>query len=266
MGLRIWNLPTDPYDSQQLADNLAKIDQHDHTFGKGALIGTPAIEDGAITADKLAPGAIPIFTIPNNSITPDQITFGDKLALNDTTHARRGALSIATTQSTSSTTYTTLTTPDQIPNVILPANGLIAVAYQATWQESVTGGARAAIFIGANQLMTNLGVNPHLSAGAKQIGASTNIDTMLVSTPWGLAGTPGSGSTGDVTTGQTIGSNTNVTVYSELDGTVIGLAGAGGICYIFAAAGTYTISVKYKASSGSVTAKNRRLWVWSFGF
>ena len=35
---------------------------------------------------------------------------------------------------------------------------------------------------------------------------------------------------------------------------------------VFAAAGTYDISVQFKASSGSVTVKNRKLWVWTMGF
>jgi hypothetical protein len=31
-------------------------------------------------------------------------------------------------------------------------------------------------------------------------------------------------------------------------------------------AGTYDFSVRFKSSSGSVTAKNRKLWVASIGF
>lgn len=33
----------------------------------------------------------------------------------------------------------------------------------------------------------------------------------------------------------------------------------------FAAAGTYNISVQYKATSGSITAKERKLWVAVLG-
>ena len=40
----------------------------------------------------------------------------------------------------------------------------------------------------------------------------------------------------------------------------------GGFTFAFAAAGTYTVSVQFKASSGSVTASNRKLWVWTIGF
>jgi hypothetical protein len=58
--------------------------------------------------------------------------------------------------------------------------------------------------------------------------------------------------TGDVTTGQIVGT--------------VSAAGLGGPCYFFAAAGTYTISIQVKASSASVTIKNRKLWVWTIGF
>lgn len=59
LGLVLWNLPTDPYNSGQLADNFARIDEHDHSNNKGLQIGTAGIQDAAITADKLAPGAVP---------------------------------------------------------------------------------------------------------------------------------------------------------------------------------------------------------------
>ena len=58
MGLIVWNLPTDPYNSEELAENLIKCDLHDHTEGKGARITTASIEDGAITAAKLHPSTI----------------------------------------------------------------------------------------------------------------------------------------------------------------------------------------------------------------
>lgn len=54
MGLRIWNLLADLYDHAQLADNWTKVDYHDHSPGRGVLIPTAGIEDGAITAPKIA--------------------------------------------------------------------------------------------------------------------------------------------------------------------------------------------------------------------
>lgn len=58
LGLSAWNHTLDPYDSVQLAANFAKLDEHDHTLGKGKRITTAAIEDGAITAAKIAAGAL----------------------------------------------------------------------------------------------------------------------------------------------------------------------------------------------------------------
>lgn len=54
MALRIWNLITDLFDHDQLADNFAKLDLHDHTLGRGVQIPSDGIMDGAITATKLA--------------------------------------------------------------------------------------------------------------------------------------------------------------------------------------------------------------------
>ncbi len=67
MGLAIWNLPGDLYNHDQQADNMAKIDFHDHAPGRGQQIGTEGLKDGAITAAKIAPGAN---AIQNGSITP----------------------------------------------------------------------------------------------------------------------------------------------------------------------------------------------------
>lgn len=53
MGLRVWNLLTDPYDHDQLADNMARIDAHDHSPGRGRTLPTEAFSDGAISSAKL---------------------------------------------------------------------------------------------------------------------------------------------------------------------------------------------------------------------
>lgn len=79
LGLRLWNLPTDPYNSGQLADNFARLDEHDHTNGKGLPITTEALADGCITAAKLAPGAISVpdtLTVPDNAVTTAKILDG----------------------------------------------------------------------------------------------------------------------------------------------------------------------------------------------
>jgi hypothetical protein len=164
----------------------------------------------------------------------------------------RGAAIIATQQARTDTAYGTLATPDSV-TVALPSNGLIVIAYQATWFESVAGAARAAVFIGANQLQT---AGSSITSPVVQ-ETSTGRTVAVAATPlssctFGLRseGDPASGVAygGDVTTGQVVGN---------------GGAGLGyGALHVFAAPGTYAVSVQYKASSGSVTALTRKLWVW----
>lgn len=59
MGLRVWNSLNDPYDHEQLADNWAKVDFHDHTPGRGLQIPTEGLFDGAVTPSKLSPTSVP---------------------------------------------------------------------------------------------------------------------------------------------------------------------------------------------------------------
>lgn len=101
LGLRIWSSVTDPYDSAQLAENWARVDEHDHTPGKGNPITTPAIADGAITAAKIAPGTIPpppsVANINSSQILDGAIT-GSKIAA--------GAISLDKTQTVASASVT----------------------------------------------------------------------------------------------------------------------------------------------------------------
>jgi microcystin-dependent protein len=73
LALNVWNLTTDPYDHEELAENWAKVDEHDHSTGKGKQIPTGGIEDAAITADKIAPSAIPSLTVDDGSIGPAKL-------------------------------------------------------------------------------------------------------------------------------------------------------------------------------------------------
>ena len=175
----------------------------------------------------------------------------------------KGATNIATSESTSSTSYTTLATPDRVANVVLPSNGLIAVWYQATWQQSAASAANAAIFVGSNQLSFGQAGVAAQNLQFASIGTQTAVDVLLSSGPGGVFSLGGQTYTGayagDATTGQIVGG-----------GVVGGGTAAGdpqyGPCYIFAAAGSYTVSVQFKCSSGTVTAKNRRLWVQALSF
>ena len=188
--------------------------------------------------------------------------------------ARRGNCIVPTEESRTNTAYGTLTTSDIVEDIVLPTDGLIVVLYSAMWKESVAGAARAALFVGANQLKASaFGVagGPQVQAAATQAGGGvTNSYTPLATVPVGLASgeiNPGSAIDVPVTTGQAVGamgSNTASFYVGSVNWKET--MPVGSPCFIFAAAGTYDISVQFKASSGSVTAKERKLWVWSIGF
>lgn len=100
LSLIAWNLSSDPYNSEELAENWFKVDQHDHTPGKGARIDTAAIEDQAVTSAKLHPSALPDLSIPDGSITTAKIVDGNvtlaKLASDSVNSAKIVDGSIAT--------------------------------------------------------------------------------------------------------------------------------------------------------------------------
>lgn len=151
---------------------------------------------------------------------------------------------IATEETRESVSFGTLTTPDEVKSVVLPTNGLLAIGYAAIFKSSVSNAGRAAIFIGANQLKNTATGVPLV----EEIATATTELSTVATTPAGLSKSAGSASTAFVTTGQILGPGTS-----------------GGLTYVFAAAGTYNISVQFKATSGSVTAKERKLWVGVLG-
>lgn len=276
MSLVTWQTGDDIYDWQQLLSNWLKVDAHDHTSGKGVQIPTGGIRDGAVTAAKLDANAVPPSAPPDGSVTTAKLADGavttpkiadgavtaDKLAdavrlgLTDNSHKRRDQIHISNPESTSSSTYTLLPTPDRIQNVEVPTDGLLAIGYQALWNNTIAGSGRAALFIGSNQVKGIIGSGPPTAIEA--IGNTTaNTDTAIATASSGLfTVTNATSNNSEVTTGQVIGGVPG-------SGGVSG-QGPGAICYVFLAAGTYDISVKYKlASGGSLTVKNRHLWVWT---
>lgn len=181
----------------------------------------------------------------------------DKAGISSAATVRRGKSIIAAAESRTNTAYGTLTTPDQVTGVVLPTDGLIAVAYQALWDESVVGAARAAIFIGANQLKATSDNRSQAQEVGKGLGGAAAGLIPLATYPGGLVSASNAYGGADPipATGHVIGA-----------GIGSGYPQPWGICHLFAAAGTYTVSVQFKATSGSVTAKGRKLWVWTVGF
>lgn len=164
-------------------------------------------------------------------------------------------------------------------NITLDTDGLLAVWYQAIWQETVAGATQIALFLGGNQIKiadATLGA-PVPQAAAIRGGATTSVDRTVCSCALGLVTHENVAYSGDVTTGQVVGQVTGAStnLYHSLNGaaavpaTVSSSAagsGLGGPCYIFAAAGNYQLEVRQKVSSGGMIIHNRRLWVQAIDF
>lgn len=155
---------------------------------------------------------------------------------------RRGSLYIATEEARTNTAYGTLTTPDQVVGVVMPSPGFMVVLYRLQIKSATNGAGRCSLFLGANEVVTANG-----GSMEAQAGGGDNVYLPMTTGSGGMA--IGSSLGTEVTTGQ-----------------LVGTGNGGGACYIGAAAGTYTVSAQFKASTGSVTAKERRLWVWTVGF
>ena len=142
---------------------------------------------------------------------------------------------IATEQTRESASFGTLSTPDEITGVVLPTNGLILIRFLAVFKSSVAEAGEVGLFLGSNQIVAANGVN----AGAHTTG-----------TVFRLTYTTGT------TEAMTVSGTTTSVVSTGLSVQTL--------C-ISAAAGTYAVSAKFKASSGSVTAKERQLHVGVLG-
>lgn len=150
---------------------------------------------------------------------------------------------IATEESRSSTSFGTMATADEIKDIVLPENGLILVAYSAMAKSSVAEAGRAALYLGSNAV-SNYG---QITESVVTSGSSARLVT---------CGQPGVGSTPPVpgnfdTSGGTSTFGTSGVALPPL--------------MLFAAAGTYNLSVQFRATSGSVTAKERKLWAAVLG-
>ena len=238
MGLYSWDQLGDDYNFAQLAQNFQTIDYHDHSAGRGTQI----------SAGGLAPGSVLSGNVAANQIGFQHLTLAaaQNLGVNISGNISQGYLSIPTSQTlTAPASYTLAATPDQISNIVITTGGLIFFAYQATWSASVATNGRAAIFLGSNQVQI---ASNSQAAPVVQEASSPNATNLrpLVSSQTGLVSDTSTGAayTGNVATGQVLGD----------------LVGAG-VTIIFAPAGTYNISVQFKAASGNVTVVNRQMWV-----
>ncbi len=183
------------------------------------------------------------------------------LGISQTGATRRGKSIIDAGGTRTNTAYGALSNgPDQVANVVWPANGLLRIGYSAVWSESVVNTSRAAIFIGANQLVYSIdGKQPSIEDAAIG-GANANTGRYLSTTVTGLVSATAADATSYIaaTTPQILGIG-NLTVSASEGGEIIVFDPTG-------VGGTVTVSVQFKASSGTVTASNRKLWVEATGY
>lgn len=144
-----------------------------------------------------------------------------------------------------STTYALMPNqPDQVSGIVVPVDAIVRVGFQGMWKESVNNVGYAAIFIGANQLK-----RATIASTVPVVQEATGTGTggaweALATATHGLIGS-GASYVSDVATGQIVGVDTT-----------------GGVTEIHSLpAGTYALSVQYKATSGIVTKKEAKLWV-----
>lgn len=213
--------------------------------------------NGAIAdADQVDSRFLPLYTALNGALDVDNLvsTLKEKVGVSDGSVTRRGSSNIAVAGTRTSTGYGALSNgPDQVANLVLPSNGLILVGFSAAWQESVSSAGRAALFLGSNQVKvgTSTAVAPAVQEAG--LGGTAATSAPLTTGPIGLASGPASNYSGSVTTGQ-------ILAFSAAN------LSAGGFTVIFAAAGTYTVSVQFKSTSGTITASDRKLWALALGF
>ena len=179
----------------------------------------------------------------NGGLDGHNLAVSEELGLSETGVVRRGKSIVATEESRTNVAYGTLTTPDQVANVVVPTDGLLWVNFRALVKTSVGSAGSVALFIGANQAKTPAGSGAP-GVVAVSAGSQVNDYNWVYTGSATLASATGAGDATSVTTGLIAATPLAIEV----------------------AAGTYTVSVQYLASSGSITAKERKLWVWTMGF
>jgi hypothetical protein len=220
----------------------------------------PKVDTALQALETWANGNVGLENMENKGVLEEKLSTALQTKVNEKTAGGTMKKSIiATEEERTSAVFGTLTTPDEV-EVEMVANGLIAVWFQATWQESVAKTANAALYMNANALVitktTSAGASaPSSAAAMAQIGYAGKYVPL-----WSYSGglttptvQPNTGYTADETTGQIVGGASGTE------------RGVGGPCWIFASGPEkYKISVRFASSSGTVKVKKRKLWAIAY--
>lgn len=202
-----------------------------------------------------------------NAVDASQIDSGllQQAGLTGNSIVRRGKFSQAAAETRTNTVFGTLGTPDQVTNLVLPTDGLIFVLYHALWQESVVNTARAGIHLNGTLVNTSY-MNAASGGQLASINATSGTAKYqpLLTSAGGLVSIP-------VQSAMAVTGNATESLPQIVGGSDPAVANYsinpyGGVTAIAAAAGTYTVDIRFRSSSGDVTVKNRHLWVWTQGF
>lgn len=174
----------------------------------------------------------------------------DAIGLSDATTVRRGKSIIATTENIAGAGYATLTTPDRVASLVVPANAVVWVSYWCEFLKTAGGAGEsgsAGLFFGANQVKSRFGVLPAsgVSAGlfeaAIVLGGVAAGQAAVVFTDFVDAGMAALISA----TGEPVDDTTN--------GHPVGA-----FVPVVVAAGTYTIEMRFKKTAGATVAISKR--------
>lgn len=233
-------------------------------------VGTTQLTNLGVTTGKLADGAVTTAKVLDGSLLGDDLAVAEatRLGLSSSGVVRRGKCIIPGTESRTTTSYQLMPTPDQVTSLVLPTDGLIVVLYHAEWQQTNADKGRAAIFLNSNQLKVPDAPGGFYGVTSAYIPTENDWNP-LSSFPLGLAsGNDNIDISGITTTGVAVGLSNNNSKFTTDAGNQT-IAHPGGPCYIWAAAGTYNVSVQYRVQGGggdTVFARNRKLWAWTIGF
>lgn len=155
------------------------------------------------------------------------------------------SLSIVKEESRESVGFGTLPTADEIKEITVPENGVVRLGYTAAIKSSVANEGRVSFFVNGTQIKADKGGT---EPGQQEVQTKSTTFHHISSCPKGLETSAVNAWLGDVTSGQALSTGDSLS--------------QGGFCTIYGLApATYSFSVRYKALSGSITSKERRLWV-----
>ena len=241
------------------------------------------VERGAyvleVSGTGITPYSEPWDAAPAGDATIDSGWVGPELAhiggLNAPNTVRRKDLRINTEESLSATFFSQMATPDRVDDVYIPDNSILFLSYRALIKESVVGAARVTISIGGT-ILNGPTFGDNADPGAYTYGRIVEIangvnahnGSTTVANLYRRLHTAPPG-TSLIERGLTIDTG-GTTVDADF-----GFPGvpnnSGGFVLTplpieMYAGGTYDIGVFFRATSGTVTVKKRRLTVWVVGF